>query len=508
MTGQRFLLIVLTALIVSGLGTGGWTTPGPASAHERDVEDVSVFYEPLAPYGTWTTVEEHGRVWVPRGVPHGWRPYTDGRWVYTDVGWTWVSDWEWGWAPFHYGRWSHSHHHGWYWVPGTVWGPAWVTWRHTPGWVGWAPLPPRVGFHVGIGLGAAHIDVDIAPHWFSFVEDRHILAPRVHTYFAPPTRNVHLVHVTQNVTNYVVINNRVVNRSVEVDHIERVTRRPVVRHRIVEVDSPERARGPRVRDREHEVVLVRPVAARERRDNQDRERHQRWERQHARERHQRHDDDRPEVSEIRERRRDNEDRARREPWERQHAREHRERRDDHRAGVPDIRERHREREEPRHRNEELSNERAAREERQRQERRNRSEAVSGEERRQRHEAEREAAEDTARRERQRLRQEQVREQRREERTGTTAEQAHRDRRARQQQPPAWQNRERHQLPPADQRDDRATRNRQHNLQEFQRSERPARPRDLVPEDRRERQGAVRQAVQEEDQRNHRRARQQ
>jgi hypothetical protein len=44
------------------------------------------------------------------------------------------------------------------------------------------------------------------------------------------------------------------------------------------------------------------------------------------------------------------------------------------------------------------------------------------------------------------------------------------------------------------------------LQEFQRSERPARSRDLVPEDRRERQGAVRQAVDEE--RHHQRVRQQ
>jgi hypothetical protein len=76
------------------------------------VVDVSVFVEPLAPYGTWTSVEGYERVWIPRNVPQGWRPYTDGRWVYTDDGWTWVSDHEWGWAPFHYGRWSYATHHG------------------------------------------------------------------------------------------------------------------------------------------------------------------------------------------------------------------------------------------------------------------------------------------------------------------------------------------------------------------------------------------------------------
>jgi hypothetical protein len=66
---------------------------------------------------------------------------------------------------------------------------------------------------VGIGLGAADIHVDIAPERFAFVEERHILAPRVRSYFAPPTRNVQLVRETKNVTNVTVINNRVVDRS-------------------------------------------------------------------------------------------------------------------------------------------------------------------------------------------------------------------------------------------------------------------------------------------------------
>ena len=264
--GKRFLLIFLATLLVSGSSIGGWSIPAPVMAHERDVADVSVFYDELAPYGTWINVEEHGRVWVPRGMHAGWRPYSDGRWIYTDVGWTWVSDYDWGWAPFHYGRWSHHSYYGWYWVPDRVWGPAWVSWRHSPGWAGWAPLPPQVGFHVGVGLGAAHIGVDIAPSWYSFVEERHILAPRVRSYFAPPTRNVQLVNVTKNVTNVTVINNRVVDRSIDVKNIERVTKRPVTVHRIVEVDSPDKARGSKVRDKEREVVLVRPAAVKRSRD--------------------------------------------------------------------------------------------------------------------------------------------------------------------------------------------------------------------------------------------------
>jgi uncharacterized protein DUF6600 len=299
MIGQRFLRLLFTFLCISGVGIGGWGLPVPAVAHERDVVDVSVFYEPLTPYGTWITVEEYGRVWVPHGLRPGWRPYTDGRWVYTDVGWTWVSDHEWGWAPFHYGRWGYSSVHSWYWIPGTVWGPAWVAWRRTPGWVGWAPLPPRVGFHAGIGLGAAEITVDIGPSWFSFVQERHILAPRLHSYIAPPARNVQLVHVTKNITNYTVINNRVVNNSVEAHRIEQVTRRPVVVHRIVEVDAPEKARGAKVRDREREVVMVQPTRHQDHRADEVREHRQREEAEYVRERR---DDDHPGISNNRERR--------------------------------------------------------------------------------------------------------------------------------------------------------------------------------------------------------------
>ena len=158
MAWRRIALMLLTSLLASGVGLGGWSTPIPGLAQDAqdtadvvvyqeppaDVADVSVFYEPLAPYGTWIALPEYGQVWIPHDVSPAWRPYTIGRWVYTDYGWTWVSDQAWGWAPFHYGRWTFVASYGWVWIPGTVWAPAWVVWRHSPGWVGWAPLPPQV----------------------------------------------------------------------------------------------------------------------------------------------------------------------------------------------------------------------------------------------------------------------------------------------------------------------------------------------------------------------------
>ena len=39
-------------------------------------------------------------------VPSGWQPYSNGQWVYTEYGWTWISDDPWGGNPYHYGTWA------------------------------------------------------------------------------------------------------------------------------------------------------------------------------------------------------------------------------------------------------------------------------------------------------------------------------------------------------------------------------------------------------------------
>jgi len=57
--------------------------------------EASFFYDQLAPYGQWLWIDPYGWVWSPNNVTPGWRPYTDGHWVFADFGWTWVSDLEW-----------------------------------------------------------------------------------------------------------------------------------------------------------------------------------------------------------------------------------------------------------------------------------------------------------------------------------------------------------------------------------------------------------------------------
>jgi hypothetical protein len=103
----------------------------------------------LAPYGQWVEDEEYGRVWRPDATVVGvdFTPYeTCGSWVYTDYGWTFTCDWDWGWLPFHYGQWSWFDW-GWGWVADYTWSPAWVEWRSGGGYVGWRPLAPRVRDH-------------------------------------------------------------------------------------------------------------------------------------------------------------------------------------------------------------------------------------------------------------------------------------------------------------------------------------------------------------------------
>jgi len=112
---------------------------------KRSTASYGMFYQKLDSYGEWRETNDYGYVWQPREAEQSrdWRPYTEGRWVYSDAGWTWVSDEPFGWAVYHYGRWAFSPAMGWMWLPGSVWAPAWVSWRWTDGYAAWCPLGPR-----------------------------------------------------------------------------------------------------------------------------------------------------------------------------------------------------------------------------------------------------------------------------------------------------------------------------------------------------------------------------
>lgn len=217
---------------------GGFDRRGPGMGGRY--VDVSVFYESLAPFGEWVMIPPHGWVWLPYDVGYDWRPYTAGYWIWTEVGWTWVSDEPFGWAVYHYGRWNYSPYYGWYWVPGTQWGPAWVAWRRGNGFIGWAPLPVdsrRNSINVQIGNFGFEIN-QIRNHAWSFIEERYLADEQIGYHIARPSRNVSIIQNTQNITNYNIVNNSIVNNSYRREDLERRIRRSVRQYKISDYDRP------------------------------------------------------------------------------------------------------------------------------------------------------------------------------------------------------------------------------------------------------------------------------
>lgn len=228
------------------VGIGGHGTVG-----------VDFFYSHLAPYGYWVNRPNYGWAWVPRHVRHGWRPYSSGRWAYTDYGWTWVSSEPFGWATYHYGRWNVDPDYGWEWVPGTDWGPAWVSWQEGNGYCGWAPLPPAVGWSAGVGLdlGGFNLGAGIDPGWYSFVPERFFLAGSVGGFIVSPSRNVEIFRNTTNVTNFRNDGGRVFNGAFSTQHIAQVTGQPVRQFRLANANDPRAARVSG-----NSVAMFRPAA--------------------------------------------------------------------------------------------------------------------------------------------------------------------------------------------------------------------------------------------------------
>jgi hypothetical protein len=158
-----------------------------ASADQPASVDDNLRYAaaPLNRYGSWVNVEG-ASYWRPT-VDADWRPYWQGRWIYTPSGLTWVSSEPWGWVPFHYGSWDNLPGYGWVWQPGSVWSPAWVYWYWGSDYTGWCPtgyytryygaeLGGGVGFRWGVygwaggGWGAFDRWNFVSANYFSYRE--------------------------------------------------------------------------------------------------------------------------------------------------------------------------------------------------------------------------------------------------------------------------------------------------------------------------------------------------
>jgi hypothetical protein len=201
--------------------------------------DLDYCYNYLAPYGSWVNMDPWGYVWCPRHMGYNWRPYTEGHWVWTDYGWTWISDFDWGWIPFHYGRWGWDDDLGWYWVPGTVWGPAWVTWRSSDLYCGWAPFPPGIEFRAGLDF--ARFGIDFPFRFWIFIGASHFCDTSIFPYVLPYERNITIINNTRLYSNFSWRGTRFINDGINVDTVQRLTRRPVTRYALQDARRPGRA---------------------------------------------------------------------------------------------------------------------------------------------------------------------------------------------------------------------------------------------------------------------------
>src|SRR5438477_1539283 len=225
----------------------------------------SMFYTKLEPYGAWLETADYGYVWQPREAEssRSWRPYTNGRWVYTDAGWTWISEEPFGWATYHYGRWTRLRGVGWVWVPGEQWAPAWVSWRKSNDYVGWAPLPPEARFDQRTGIhNWSDNYYDIGPDQYSFVPTREFGAQRIESTIVPPERNLTIVNQTTNITNITYNNTTVVNEGPNYEELRTQSREPLQRFRLernVNVDVAVEPPRPVVQG--ETVIMAAPVIA-------------------------------------------------------------------------------------------------------------------------------------------------------------------------------------------------------------------------------------------------------
>ena len=197
--------------------------PAQKCAAQYDLDYISYadFYETLAPYGQWIDDPQFGFVWSP-GEDINFRPYyTNGHWVMTEYGNTWISDYPWGWACFHYGRWTYDEYYGWLWLPDGQWGPAWVSWRYGEGYYGWAPMGPANGSATPVTSTKCPSD------WWVFIPSRYLYSGSYYRFWYGPRDNKKYIKTSAMVTNTFVKGNTSYVTGPSAAQVKQVTGAPV-----------------------------------------------------------------------------------------------------------------------------------------------------------------------------------------------------------------------------------------------------------------------------------------
>jgi hypothetical protein len=178
------------------------------------------FYSSLSPYGEWIDLQDGVTAWRPNNISPDWKPYSIGRWSWTNNGWYWDSDEPFGWATYHYGRWYNDENYGWIWVPDYEWAPAWVEWRYDNDYIGWAPLPPYASFSFNMGI---RFSLGWHSHYryWNFVNYGHFCDFHINRFFMDERRVSRFFEHTRYRTNYYSDRDRIINGGIDRSFIER-----------------------------------------------------------------------------------------------------------------------------------------------------------------------------------------------------------------------------------------------------------------------------------------------
>jgi len=233
MPSARARLLCATFL-VGGLVAGAAPFSPIFSAEPAFAQQIQIrseFRVALEPHGKFVRHARYGEVWRPGRIAKGWRPYTVGRWVYTDRwGWFWnasQAEADWGWVVYHYGRWVNDRAMGWVWVPGDQWGPAWVNWRRgarpDARYIGWSPLPPD----------DVIIEYRDNPDVWIFVRGQDIVAPSIQLVIVREQPSV-LLQQTVIVNRTVIVRDRgvIVNPGIAPAIVAAFVGRPIVSYEV------------------------------------------------------------------------------------------------------------------------------------------------------------------------------------------------------------------------------------------------------------------------------------
>lgn len=218
-------ILVFIAIFSFGAQTkAGITPPMPHAS-------FSFFYDFLSPHGEWIELNDGLLVWRPLHMRSNWTPYAYGTWVWTNNGWYWDSNEEFGEVVYHYGRWYNDDYYGWLWVPDYDWAPAWVQWRYDNDYIGWTPLSPYARFGISTGIYFSSEYSNHFNHW-NFVPMNRFCSPYVVNYFIRERIKSRIFGGTKERHHYGYANNSIINHGIEREFIEKRSRTAIIQRDI------------------------------------------------------------------------------------------------------------------------------------------------------------------------------------------------------------------------------------------------------------------------------------